>query len=443
MKTGIVLTISMALLFLPGRSSGESDLERDLLHSVDEYLVETVIAVHGINDESNSLDADLLRSLTEYLAATIAECGTYKIVPPWDVQKVLKLEKVFSGEECVDPECQLKLAAHLGAGKYVSTRITRTNDICTVESALDDVRQQTQLIAARAKGDCSEQGLVKAIEDVAYFFILWGGCKPPAKGVIEVDEDLYRDAAKAGARRPVLRGEYRLPDLEEINGVEIGSVPDVLVAVGWTLQRRELDQPYHGSNIGPGVRMDVRLFMRSFVDIPVLRDLGIAGMYNVASHVDFDIEDYGASEEGSTTHWRIELQYRLAFNDVVTQPAILFRSGFGQTSCEISGSQVVKDAGYSYPYLGLDAFFMPYEPYLRIWTSGAIIYAAQPSEDLTRGPYSGLKLAAGLDVVPTDHFFIGLGYEWVKFFDVVATGDDTESTDSYLAFFLRAGCAIH
>lgn len=445
MKTGSALLLCVTILCLPSRSSGEgrSALERDLLHSVNEYLTETMVAVMDIQDRSNGLDEELLYSLTEYLAASVAECGTYKIVPPWDIRRLRKMEKMVTGRKCLDPECQLKLAEHLGAGMYVSTTITREADTCTVAAALDDVRSQTQLIAARARGECSEPGLVRAIEDVAYFFIIWGGCKPPVRGVIEVDEDLYRDAANAGARRPVLQGEYRLPDLEEINGVEIGSVPDVLVSVGWALQRRQLDRPHHGSNIGPGVRMDAHMFMRSLFDIPVLRDFGIAGMYNVASHVDFDIENYGASEEGSTTHWQVELQYRLAFNNVVTQPAVLFRSGYGSTSCEISGGQMVKDAGYGYPYLGLDAFFMPYKPYLRLWVSGAALFAVQPGKDLTKGPYSGLKMAGGLDVVPTDHFFIGLGYEWVKFFGVVASGDDIESTDSYVAFFLRAGCAIH
>ena len=445
MKTGSALLVCLIILCLPVCSFGGSgsNQEADLLNSVNEYLAETVVAVMDIQDGSDRLDEELLHSLTDYLAASVAECGTYKIVPPWNIRKLRNMEKMLTGRKCLDPECQLKLADHLGAGMYVTATITREADTCTVAAALDDVRRQTQLIAARAHGDCNETGLVRAIEDVAYFFILWGGCKPPVRGVIEVDEDLYRDAAEAGARRPVLQEEYRLPELEEINGVEIGSVPDVLVSVGWALQRRELDRPHYGSNIGPGVRMDAHMFMRPLFDIPVLRDFGIAGMFNVASHVDFDIENYNSSEEGSTTHWQVELQYRLAFNDVVTQPAVLFRSGYGRTSCEINGSQVVKDVGYSYPYLGLDAFFMPYKPYLRLWISGAVMFAVQPREDLGRGPYTGLKMAGGLDVVPADHFFIGIGYEWARFFDVVVTGDDLESTDSYVAFFLRAGCVIH
>jgi len=445
MKTGIVLTISLALLCLPGRSSGEgrSGLERDLLHSVNEYLAETVVAVMDIQDESSSLDEDLLHSLTEYLAASVAECGTYKIVPPWDIRKLRKMEKMITGRMCLAPECQLKLADHLGAGMYVSATITREADTCTVAAALDDVRRQTQLIAARAKGSCSEAGLVKSIEDVAYFFILWGGCKPDVEGVPEVTEDLYQEAEEAGARRPVLRQPHELPELEEINGVK-GSVSDVLVSVGWTVQERELDRPFYGSKVGPGIRMDGRLFMHSFFDIPVLRDLGIAAMYNASAQTGFDIENYERSEEGSTTQWRFELLYRLSYNDVVTRPAFLFQLGYGGTTCELTGpTMVVKDAGYRYPYIGVESHFMPYEPYLRLWVSGAFLFGVQPKEDVRHGSYLGLRLSAGLDVVPADSFYVGIGYEILNFYDVMLSWDDRGSTDTYVAFFLRAGCAIH
>ena len=155
MKTGSALLVCLTVLFLPGRSIGEKGPEPEeyLLDSVNEYLAETVVAVLGIHDEAGILEEDQLSALTEYLAASVAECGTYRIVPPWDIKKLEKLEKLASGREYFDPEFQLELAAQLGVGLYVSTSITRTADTCTVVSALDSVKRQTQLIAARARGD--------------------------------------------------------------------------------------------------------------------------------------------------------------------------------------------------------------------------------------------------------------------------------------------------
>ncbi|MFC1654362.1 hypothetical protein ACFL2F_01040 [Myxococcota bacterium] len=409
---------------------------------MNEYLAETVVAVFGIHDASNSLDEDLLRPLTEYLAASVAECGTYQLIPPWEIQRLSRLEKIVSGREYFEPEFQIALAAQLKAGMSVSTTITRDADTCTVVSALDDVRQQTQLISARAQGDCSEAGLVKSIEDVAYFFILWGGCKPPLEGVPEVTEDLYRQAAAADVLRPPLIRERRLPEVEEINGEDVVAVPDVLVSVGWNMQNRELSRPRHQSGLGHGIRLDVRLFLAAFLDVPGLRDLGVAGMYSASSMFDFVIEHYGDRQGGSISNMQVELLYRVALKHLATRPAFLFRLGYGYISSTIEGGgPVSKDAGYDYPYLALEAAFMPYQPYVRLWASGALLFGVEPSKDLEGGPYLGFKAGFGLDYIPVEFLHFGLGYEVVRFSEVMVGSD--VGPDTYMAFFLRAGCSIH
>jgi hypothetical protein len=420
-----------------------SGLQEDLLKSVNEYLVDTRVAVFGIRDDSRRLDEELVRSLSEYLAASVAECGTYEIVPPWDIRKLLRLEKLVSGRECTDLDCRFELAGHLRAGLYVTTNITRVSDGCTVVSTLHNVRQRTELISARAQGDCTEPGLVKAVEDVAYFFILWGGCKPSVRGVPEVTEDVYRQAAEAGARRPVsIKDRGRRPEVEEINGEDAVAVPDVLVTVGWNLQNRELSNPRHQSGLGHGIRMDVRLFLGAFLDVPGLKDLGVAGMYSASSMFDFVIEHYGDRQGGSISNIQAELLYRVAFKQMATRPAFLFRLGYGRITSTIEGgSPVSKDAGYDYPYLALEAAFMPYQPYVRLWASGALLFYVEPSKDLDGGPYLGFKAGFGLDFLPMEFMHFGLGYEVVRFSDVMVDSDI--GPDTYMAFFLRAGCSIH
>lgn len=421
MKTGSAILVCLAVLCLSFPSSGKQ---------------RSIVAVFGIHDQGEDFDEELLHSLTEYLAASVAECRAYRLVPPWNLEPILGQKKLDSGSECFDPECQAELAAQLMTDLYISTILTSAADQCTMVSTLHDLERQTQLISARAQGECTELGLVRAIDDLAYFFVLWGGCRPTSVESQEVTENPYLQG------RPPAVKERRLPELEEVVGWEEGSIPDVLVALGWNAVDRELSRPYHKSGVGHGIRMNVRLFMNTFFDIPGLRDFGVAGMYTASTGFEYGIDNYGGSVDGSISHWQVEMLYRMAFNNVMTRPAVLFRFGYGGTTCLVdSRSPVIKDAEYDYPYWAVEAHFMPYQPYLRLWASGAFLFQVEPSKDLEGGPYLGLKVAAGLDLIPLDNLYFGIGYEVVNFFDVKVNQE--KGQDLYLAFFLRAGCSIH
>jgi hypothetical protein len=410
MKTGSALLVCLAILCLPVSSIGA---ERQ------------VLVVFDIHDQSNSLDKDLLNSLTEYLAASVAECDNYRLVPPWELKRLWKLESMVSREKCLAPECQLKMAAHLGAGLSVSTTITRTAETCTVVSALDDVRRQNQLIAARAHGDCSEPGLVRAVEDVAYFFIMWGDCTPPARGVPEVTEDVYRQSAEAGVRPLLIKDRVRLPEVEEINGEQIGSVTDVMVSTGWNIH----------SGVGHGIRFDGRLFLGTFIDEPVLRDLGFAGMYNTFTGYGLDIDISEDLDTGSLARWQAELVYRIPFNDVVTRPAILFHFGYGGSTClHDPGQWFLEGAEYRYPYFTLEAAFMPIQQHVRLWAATTVQLSVESSREHAEGNFLGLVVATGVDLLPTKYIYLGMGYELSRYYD------QEWSSDLFVSFFLRAGC---
>lgn len=425
MKTGLALSVSLAILCLPCLSAGND---------------RSIVAVFGIHDEGKTLDEELLHSLTEYLAASVAECRAYRIVLPWVLQQAVNQK---AGGECFDPECQDKIGRGFGADLSVSTSILRVADKCTVVSALHDLNQQTHLISARARGDCNELGLVRAIDDLAYFFLLWGGCKPPSVETPEGTESLYEEAAEVGATQPVfIQHQERLPALEDVDGEEVGSVPDMMVSAGWIVMDRELGQPRHQSGISHGVRIDARFFLESVIDVPVLEDVGFAMMYSAIAGFDYVVDNYGDDTSGLISQWQVEALYRLEFNQVKIQPAFLFRLGYGGTSCTIdSRSPVTKDAGYGYPYLAMDSYFMLYRPYLRTYFSAAFLFHVDPSEDLEGGPYLGVKMATGLDIIPVEHVYLGLGYELTRFLSV--TVNEENSTDTLLAFFLRLGCTFH
>ena len=427
MKTGSALLVCLAILCQPVSAMGE---ERQVLVAFD------------IQDESNSLDKDLLNSLTEYLAASVAECDTYRLVPPWELKRLWKLEKMVSGRGCTGAECQLKMALHLGARLSVSTAITRTADTCTVVSTLDDIRQQTRLISARAQGDCGEPGLAKALEDVAYFIVLWGDCSP-SEVTPETIEALYEEEIVEPVKRSALLEDAHTSGARDMGEDLVGAVPDLLFTTGWAVQDREIGKPVQKSGVGHGMRFEGRLFLGAFVDTPVLEDFGFAGMYSYSTGYEYYLERSVHDSNASHSHWQAEVIFRSAFNQVKTQPAILIRFGAGGADYQIDkGYPIGKSAQYSYPYVALDAYFMPYQPYVRAFASFAWMFHVEPFDDLEGGPFQGIKLAAGIDVV-IDVVHVGIGYELMRVYKVEVQGEEGTTSDRYLGFVLRLGCTYH
>ena len=104
----------------------------------------------------------------------------------------------------------------------------------------------------------------------------------------------------------------------------------------------------------------------------------------------------------------------------------------------------VRNASYMFPYGGLDVYLMLWDPYLRLYLGGSYLFAVMAGEDLS-GTGSGFCVDAGLDLVLLDMLHIGIGYNMTQVLGVEgpdpasATGGDTEMSDVYQMFFLRAG----
>jgi len=427
MKTGSALLVCLTILSLPAVSFGE---ERP------------VVAVFGIHAQGDKIDHELLDSLTEYLTASVAECGTYRFVPPWNIQPALQQKKVESGAGCFDPECQYRLAGELSADLYISTSLTREADKCTVTSTLFDRAERTQLISARSSADCTEIGLVKALEDVAYFFILWGGCTP--SGVpSETIESLYEEGADQAVRRAALLEGVAAPGVEEMDRDDAGSVPDMMFSAAWASQDREIGKPVQKSGIGHGVRFEGQMFLDSVVDVPVLKDFGFAGMYSYSIGYAYYLENSGHQYSAAHTHWQAELLYRTAFNSVRTRPAVVLRFGAGGADYQLEERAVVaKNTQYTYPYLAVDAYFMPYRPYIRAYASLGYLFYVEPYNDAEYGPFQGIKLATGIDVV-LGSIHVGLGYEFLKFYKVKVGGEEGSTSDRCIGFAVRLGYTYH
>lgn len=226
------------------------------------------------------------------------------------------------------------------------------------------------------------------------------------------------------------------PPLKRSKRKKAGAVPEILLAAGMSMHKREGLHPRHDSGIFPGVRIDGRFFLGAFLDTVVVKDIGFGGMFDMSLGLKYGIPD-GDSWTSTQMQWGGELLYRLALNDVALQPAFMLRAGYGSTSCvQDTDETLAVSAGYSYPYAALDIHLMLYKPILRMNVSAGYLFIVSPSEDLS-GDGSGFTVRAGFDLDLFKNLHIGLGWEMFQF--TINDDDIGKTSDLYHAFFARVG----
>ncbi len=221
---------------------------------------------------------------------------------------------------------------------------------------------------------------------------------------------------------------------------KVGSVNDLLVAVGGSFHHRSGLSPKHEASLFPGLRVDARMFMGTFLDIPVLRDIGFGGMFDMSMGLQYGYADADSAWDAQQMQWRGELIYRLAL-DTGLLPAFMLRLGYGSTSSVIDkgSGDLALSAGYTSPYASLDIYLMLFKPYLRLFVSGGFLFLVSPSEDVA-GSGIGFNVFAGFDLDMFKMVHIGLGYDLTQY---MMNDDSTdgmgEYSDTYQSFFLRVG----
>jgi hypothetical protein len=219
-----------------------------------------------------------------------------------------------------------------------------------------------------------------------------------------------------------------------------GAVADALLNAAFSLNHRSGLSPQHKAGIYPGIWVDGRFFLGSFLDVPVVRDIGFGGAFNMSLGLEY--KQSGATEAWSASQmqWRGELLYRLAFNDVALGPAFLFRFGFGSTGTTIdagTGTQA-RSAAYSYPYANLDIRLVLWKPYLRFFVTGGFLFTVMTSKDVD-GSGNGFNVGAGLDLVLFDMLAVGLGWEMIEVSGFHMDGQTAETSDQYHNFLVKVG----
>jgi hypothetical protein len=126
-----------------------------------------VVAVFEIENRGSPLTFDELIALTDYLGTKLGERGRFQIIPRQEIKKRLVQAKKESFKECYDQSCQIEVGRELASQFTVSTSISKVGRTCIITSALYDLRKAATTNTASAKGPCTADDLLAAMDKIA------------------------------------------------------------------------------------------------------------------------------------------------------------------------------------------------------------------------------------------------------------------------------------
>jgi len=126
-----------------------------------------VVAVFEIENRGSPLTGDELIALTDYLGTKLGERGRFQIIPRQEIKKRLVQQKQDSFKQCYDQSCQIEVGRELAAQFTVSTSISKVGRTCIITSALYDLRKAATTTTASAKGPCTADDLLAAMDKIA------------------------------------------------------------------------------------------------------------------------------------------------------------------------------------------------------------------------------------------------------------------------------------
>ena len=126
-----------------------------------------VVAVFEIENRGSPLTDDELIALTDYLGTRLGERGRFQIIPRQEIRKRLVQQKKASFKACYDQSCQIEVGRELAAQFTVSASISKVGRTCIITSALYDLRKAATTTTASAKGKCTADALLEAMDKIA------------------------------------------------------------------------------------------------------------------------------------------------------------------------------------------------------------------------------------------------------------------------------------
>ena len=126
-----------------------------------------VVAVFSIENRGSPLSKDELIALTDYLGTKLGEQGRYQIIPRQEIRKRLVEQKKASYKACYDQSCQIDVGREMAAQFTVSASISKVGRTCIITAAMYDLKKAATHKTATAKGPCTADDLLTAVEQIA------------------------------------------------------------------------------------------------------------------------------------------------------------------------------------------------------------------------------------------------------------------------------------
>lgn len=125
-----------------------------------------VVAVMNVESQTNRLDKQLLVNVGSQLRIAIATSGV-RTVDRGALDEQIREMKGDSYGACYDDKCQIELGKALAASHILRTQVTRFGRVCVLNGELIELRAEVTVGAASSRGDCTDEGFLAMIDEVA------------------------------------------------------------------------------------------------------------------------------------------------------------------------------------------------------------------------------------------------------------------------------------
>jgi hypothetical protein len=124
------------------------------------------VAVFRVENQGGQLPTRSVAQLSEYLATRLAARRDWPTIDRTALSKALRAQRKRTRSRCGTQTCQAAVARSVGAEKMLTTIVAEMGGRCAVTSVLFDVRQDSTESTAEARGGCTEDEMIRAMESV-------------------------------------------------------------------------------------------------------------------------------------------------------------------------------------------------------------------------------------------------------------------------------------
>lgn len=160
------------------------------------------LAVMDIIDDSGKMSKKTINIATSYLFDKFTEARKYWVIPESERDRALtemfETKSKQSRQLCVDEKCQLSLSQQLSANFLVNSNIRPIGKRCVLSVKIFDIEKRAGTEAWNEKFDCTEAGLIEAVDNVFNRLMGYEPEKPTEKETVQTEKS-----------KPVEKDDYR------------------------------------------------------------------------------------------------------------------------------------------------------------------------------------------------------------------------------------------